>query len=109
MVFPEPICVKASITFRGRKIPNGEFDVIVLSSSDTTLVHKNISKRNICYEAKILNMLSQNKAKPRKVLCYIGPKQITIKEKILKFIPKRIATFRLCPSTKVFVIENVVF
>lgn len=27
--------------------------------------------------------------------------QITIKEKILKIIPKRIATFRLCPSTKV--------
>lgn len=27
--------------------------------------------------------------------------QITIKEMILKFIPKRIATFRLCPSTKV--------
>lgn len=26
--------------------------------------------------------------------------QVTIKEMILKFIPKRIATFRLCPSTK---------
>lgn len=77
MLFPEPICVKVSIIYRGRTIPNGHFDVIVLSSSDTTLVHKNISKRNICYEAKILNMLSQNKAKPRKVLCYIGPKQVS--------------------------------
>lgn len=77
MLFPEPICVKASITFRGRKIPNGDFDVIVLSSSDTTLVHKNISKRNICYEAKLLNTLTQsNKLKPRKVLCYVGPKQV---------------------------------
>lgn len=77
MLFPEPICVKASITFKGRKIPNGEFDVIVLSSSDTTLVHKNISKRNICYEAKLLNVFPhQNKSKPRKVLCYIGPKQV---------------------------------
>lgn len=78
MLFPEPICVKVSITFKGRKIPNGDFDVIVLSSSDTTLVHKNISKRNICYEAKLMNVLSQsNKLKPRKVLCYIGPKQVS--------------------------------
>lgn len=77
MLFPEPVCVKASITFRGRKIPNGDFDVIVLSSSDTTLVHKNISKRNICYEAKLLNPITQsNKLKPRKVLCYVGPKQV---------------------------------
>lgn len=79
MLFPEPICVHISITFKYRKIPNGDFDVIVLSSSDTTLVHKNISKRNICYEAKLLNVFSQpNKAKPRKVLCYIGPKQVRI-------------------------------
>lgn len=78
MLFPEPICVKVSITFKGRKIPNGDYDVIVLSSSDTTLVHKNISKRNICYEAKLLNVLTQsNKLKPRKVLCYIGPKQVS--------------------------------
>lgn len=77
ILFPEPICVKASITFKGRKIPNGDFDVIVLSSSDTTLVHKNISKRNICYEAKLLNVFSQPKSKPRKVICYIGPKQVS--------------------------------
>lgn len=82
MLFPEPICVKASITFKGRKIPNGEFEIIVLSSSDTTLVHKNISKRNICYEAKLLNVFSQQKSKPRKVVCYIGPKQVKIHNSI---------------------------
>lgn len=77
MLFPEPVCVHVSITFKGRKIPNGDFDVIVLSSSDTTLVHKNISKRNICYEAKLVNVFSQQtKSKPRKVVCYIGPKQV---------------------------------
>lgn len=32
ILFPEPICLKACISFRGRKIPNGDFDVIVLSS-----------------------------------------------------------------------------
>lgn len=74
-----------------------------ISDSDTTLVHKNIASRkhNISYEAKLLSIYGQAKTKPRKILCYVSPKQITIKEMILKFIPKRIATFRLCPSTKV--------
>ncbi|XP_055916662.1 apoptosis-resistant E3 ubiquitin protein ligase 1 isoform X2 [Eupeodes corollae] len=101
-LFPEPICLRAVISFLEQKLPNGDFDIIVLSSSDTTLVHKNIASRkhNICYEAKLLSIFGQNKSKPRKVLCYVGPKQVTIKEMILKFIPKRIATFRLCPSTK---------
>ncbi|XP_055683198.1 apoptosis-resistant E3 ubiquitin protein ligase 1 isoform X1 [Lutzomyia longipalpis] len=101
-LFPEPICLKAIFNYEDQKLPNGDFDIIVLSSSDTTLVHKNIASRkhNICYEAKLISIYGQIKTKPRKVLCYIGPKQITIKELILKFIPKRIATFRLCPSTK---------
>lgn len=76
LVFPEPVCVRASIMFKQRKIPNGDFDLIVLSSSDTTLVHKNITRRNICYEAKLLSIFSQPKGKPRKVICYIGPKQV---------------------------------
>lgn len=142
------------------------------TGSDTTLVHKNIASRkhNICYEAKLLGVCGQPKGKSRRVLCYVGPKQvikwlkecgraavsfnsirykkrerltelrggslpvllllclltvlkqilssfphltdnffpflsslakITIKEMILKIIPKRIVTFRLCPSTKV--------
>uniref|UniRef100_A0A0K8VHG6 HECT-type E3 ubiquitin transferase n=1 Tax=Bactrocera latifrons TaxID=174628 RepID=A0A0K8VHG6_BACLA len=107
-LFPEPICLRAVISYLEQKLPNGDFDIIVLSGSDTTLVHKNIASRkhNICYEAKLLSIYGTPKSKPRKVLCYVGPKQnslifqVTIKEMILKFIPKRIATFRLCPSTK---------
>jgi len=34
--------------------------------------------------------------------------QVTIKEMILKFIPKRIATFRLCPSTKFHFLPQLV-
>lgn len=101
-LFPEPICLKAIISFEGQKLPNGEFDIIVLSSkslssilflftqcptqyflgSDNTLVHKNIASRkhNICYEAKLLSIFGQPKAKPRKVLCYIGPKQVILIE-----------------------------
>ncbi|XP_032592296.1 apoptosis-resistant E3 ubiquitin protein ligase 1 isoform X6 [Drosophila grimshawi] len=101
-LFPEPICLRAVISYREQQLPNGDFDIIVLSSSDTTLVHKNIASRkhNICYEAKLLSVFGSARSKPRKVMCYVGPKQVTIKEMILKFIPKRIATFRLCPSTK---------
>lgn len=31
-LFPEPICLKAAISFEGQKLPNGDFDIIVLSS-----------------------------------------------------------------------------
>lgn len=31
-LFPEPICLKAVISFEGQKLPNGDFDIIVLSS-----------------------------------------------------------------------------
>ncbi|XP_310176.3 apoptosis-resistant E3 ubiquitin protein ligase 1 isoform X2 [Anopheles gambiae] len=102
-LFPEPVCLRAVVAYETQPIPNGDFDIIVLSSSDTTLVHKNIASRkhNICYEAKLFSIYGQQRwTKPRKVLCYVGPKQVTIKEMILKIIPKRIATFRLCPSTK---------
>jgi apoptosis-resistant E3 ubiquitin protein ligase 1 len=102
-LFPEPISLRIRIVYEGQLIPNAYFDLIVLSSCDTTLVHKNIASRkhNICYDAKLLSVAGSPKSKPRKVLCYIGPKQFTIKEMILKIIPKRVATFRLCPSTKV--------
>lgn len=79
VLFPEPVCVRTAIAYRGQKLPNGEFDIIVLSSSDTTLVHKNIASRkhSICYEAKLLSVQGQAKPmKPRKVLCYVGPKQV---------------------------------
>ncbi|KAG7282457.1 hypothetical protein CRUP_018174, partial [Coryphaenoides rupestris] len=38
--------------------------------------------------------------KPKKVYCYISPKQLSIKEFYLKIIPWRLFTFRVCPGTK---------
>ncbi|XP_028676969.1 apoptosis-resistant E3 ubiquitin protein ligase 1 isoform X1 [Erpetoichthys calabaricus] len=38
--------------------------------------------------------------KPKKVYCYISPKQFSIKEYYLKIIPWRLFTFRVCPGTK---------
>lgn len=31
-LFPEPICLKAVISFQNQRLPNGDFDIIVLSS-----------------------------------------------------------------------------
>ena len=31
-LFPEPMCLRASINFENQKLPNGDFDIIVLSS-----------------------------------------------------------------------------
>lgn len=32
VLFPEPVCLKAVITFNNQRLPNGDFDIIVLSS-----------------------------------------------------------------------------
>ncbi|XP_053612739.1 apoptosis-resistant E3 ubiquitin protein ligase 1 isoform X2 [Plodia interpunctella] len=89
---------RAAIRLCGELLMNGEFDCIVLTASDTATVQRNISSRrdNISYEARLVAG-----HKPRRVLCCISPKQFIVKDFLLKFIPKRITSFRVCPSTKV--------
>lgn len=74
-----------------------------LLGSVARMVHNNVASKDpdICYVAKLLGMQGERFSKPKKVFCFISPKQLTIKEYLLKFIPKRLVTFRLCPSTKV--------
>ncbi|XP_063222883.1 apoptosis-resistant E3 ubiquitin protein ligase 1 isoform X3 [Bacillus rossius redtenbacheri] len=100
--FPSEGCFHATVSYRGVELNNGDFDIIVLSSSDAALVQKNVASKNhnICYEARLVGVQGETLAKPRKVFCYVSPKQLTVKEFLLKFIPKRLVTFRLCPSTK---------
>ncbi|KAK9675112.1 hypothetical protein QE152_g40630, partial [Popillia japonica] len=103
-------CYHAKMRYQGTELNNGDFDIIVLNSADSTLVHKNVASKNhnVCYEAKLIGVNSERILKPKKILCYVSPKQLIIKELILKFIPKRIYTFRLCPSTKInFVSESM--
>uniref|UniRef100_A0A2A4K2U1 HECT-type E3 ubiquitin transferase n=1 Tax=Heliothis virescens TaxID=7102 RepID=A0A2A4K2U1_HELVI len=96
LCFPRAGVYRARLLYEGVMLLNGEFDCIVLTASDTATVQRNMSSKrhNICYEARLVS------GKPRRVLCCISPKQLTIKDYILKFIPKRITSFRLCPSTK---------
>ncbi|XP_023722301.1 apoptosis-resistant E3 ubiquitin protein ligase 1 isoform X3 [Cryptotermes secundus] len=100
--FPSEGCFHAAVSYRGIELHNGDFDIVVLSASDAALVQKNVASKNhnICYEARLVGMQGERLSKPKKVFCYVSPKQLTVKEFLLKFIPKRLVTFRLCPSTK---------
>lgn len=128
--FPKGNCYHATVSLRGLQLHNGDFDIIVLESTRDTfllnfsrrrsfifiifiifvsvgdvarMVHNNVASKdpNICYAAKLLGMQGEKFSKPKKVVCFISPKQLTIKEYLLRIIPKRLVTFRLCPSTKV--------
>ncbi|XP_061930085.1 apoptosis-resistant E3 ubiquitin protein ligase 1 isoform X1 [Apis cerana] len=100
--FPKGNCYHATVSLRGLQLHNGDFDIIVLESDVARMVHNNVASKdpNICYAAKLLGMQGEKFSKPKKVVCFISPKQLTIKEYLLRIIPKRLVTFRLCPSTK---------
>ncbi|XP_012283747.1 apoptosis-resistant E3 ubiquitin protein ligase 1 isoform X1 [Orussus abietinus] len=100
--FPKGGCYHATVSLSGLQLHNGDFDIIVLESFVVRMVHNNVASKDpdICYAAKLLGMQGERFSKPKKVMCFISPKQLTIKEYLLKFIPKRLVTFRLCPSTK---------
>lgn len=80
---------------------NCSFHLVVLPPNLLNQLEANVSKQkhNLWYEAQFLD-LENPKAKPRKVYVYITPRQLTVKEFYLKIFPKRLFTFRVCPSTR---------
>lgn len=107
LVMAKEGCYKVQISYGGMTLCNGSFDCVALSTTDAAIVQKNVRNHNTWYEARLLSFQGEKYLKPRKVIVYISPKQLTIKEFVLKFIPKRLITFRLCPSTKFhFLSEN---
>lgn len=89
------------MSYKGQNIQNGDFNIIILNKDESYLVQKNVAKKNKCYEVKLLSLNGERSGnKPKKVYCYISPKQLTLKEFMWKFFPKHLITFRLCPSTK---------
>lgn len=82
-------------------INKGEFNMIALSRPEAIQVEKALGTRTATYETKLLSINGEKWNKNKKVFCAISPKQIALKEYILGIIPKRLATFRLCPATKV--------
>lgn len=80
------------------------------TESDAAKVRKSVAKKNlnVWYEAYLLQSGSERHRRPKKVFCYISPKQLTIKEFYLKIIPKRLFTFRVCPATKVSLERSII-
>ncbi|XP_064603718.1 apoptosis-resistant E3 ubiquitin protein ligase 1-like [Liolophura sinensis] len=95
-------CFQAVVTYGDVKLCNGDFNILVLSSDDTAQVCKALAKKshNLWYEARLTSCNHEVYEKAKKVYVYISPKQLTLKEFYLKFIGKKLFTFRVCPSTK---------
>lgn len=89
------------LKFNDVVISKGEFNMISLSKSEALQMEKTLISRSATYEAKLLSVNGEKWNKNKKVFCAVSPKQIALKEYILGIIPKRLATFRLCPATKV--------
>ncbi|KAK7493478.1 hypothetical protein BaRGS_00015378 [Batillaria attramentaria] len=117
-------CYQATVSYGDIKLKNGEFNIIVLSSKDPTAilyisgvlrakccvkvsdelskVNKTVVKRrhNLWYEVRLLACNNEKLERPKKVYLYISPKQLTLKEFYFKIYPRKLFTFRVCPSTK---------
>lgn len=92
-----------TLTYDEKPVQNGKFDIIVLNTSEASAVQKNVAAKtaNSYYEAKLLSVGNDVQNKLRKVYISVTSKQLVIKEYFLKVLPRRIATFRLSPNTKV--------
>ncbi|ELV09893.1 hypothetical protein TREES_T100010342 [Tupaia chinensis] len=82
-------CFHACISYQNQPINNGEFDIIVLTAVD----EEDEDSPSECHTPEKVK-------KPKKVYCYVSPKQFSVKEFYLKIIPWRLYTFRVCPGTK---------
>lgn len=65
------------------------------------MLESKMSERHVSYVAYLIHMNGAALPRPRKVIVALCPKQVIIREYILKIIPKKLMTFRLSPSTKV--------
>ena len=82
-------------------INKAEFNMIALTVDDARLVEKDVLNLPM-YSARLLSINGEECVKVKKVYCALSPKQIAVKEYFLGFIACKLATFRVCPSTKVY-------
>lgn len=103
MRFPEPDVFRGAVTYDTKRVQNGDFEIIVLSSDEAAAVQKNVLAKtaHVSYEGKLLSIGKEIQTKVRKVFVSVSSKQLVVKEYFLKFLPFRVATFRLSPNTKV--------
>ncbi|KAI5745246.1 hypothetical protein M8J76_009483 [Diaphorina citri] len=110
LVFPYCGLYQIVVQYRGVTISNGAFDCIVLSSSEALSLEAKMSERHVSYVAYLIHMNGTPLSRPRKVIVNLCPKQVIIREYFLKFIPKKLVTYRLSPSTKItFTSDNALY
>ncbi|KAI5710424.1 hypothetical protein M8J75_008552 [Diaphorina citri] len=110
LVFPYCGLYQIVVQYRGVTISNGAFDCIVLSSSEALSLEAKMSERHVSYVAYLIHMNGTPLSRPRKVIVNLCPKQVIIREYFLKFIPKKLVSYRLSPSTKItFTSDNALY
>lgn len=101
---------RALVSYRGLLLKNGDFNIICLTNEENEKVTKfKESKKSFSFSARLLlnnaQMLLLNDwklTKGKAVEINISPKQLILKEYIFRFFPKRVANFRVSPSTKFY-------
>ncbi|XP_075591569.1 apoptosis-resistant E3 ubiquitin protein ligase 1 isoform X3 [Dermatophagoides farinae] len=106
----------ALVSYKGSLLKNGDFNIVCLTQNEAEIVKKCTLHSKSCYfNARLLPPRSCPKEsytvddktiKLKNVVCFISPKQLKINQYFLKIIPKRLATFRLLPSTKFYFTRN---
>uniref|UniRef100_A0A8D8SWN9 HECT-type E3 ubiquitin transferase n=1 Tax=Cacopsylla melanoneura TaxID=428564 RepID=A0A8D8SWN9_9HEMI len=110
LAFPYCGLYQVVLQYQGETISNGAFDCIVLSSAEAVSLEAKMSERHVSYVAYLIHMNGTPLPRPRKVIVALCPKQVIIREYILKFIPKKLMTYRLSPSTKIsFTSDNPLY
>lgn len=99
-----PGIFKGLITYDGKQIGSGSFDIITLSSEEHYILKEMLKRATtgtVYHEAQLKSMNNELFKKQKTVYIYISPKLVTVKEFYLGFIPSRLSTYRVLPATKV--------
>ncbi len=93
---------RATVTLDGISISGTQLTLIVLSRSERAEVDQYVQDHNSLpsFEAELMAENGASLLKPKTVYCQLTPKQLTIKDYLFRFFPRKLYTFRMIPSTK---------
>jgi len=95
---------KAAVELDGQPVGEGELTLIVLSHQERAKVGKYLDAgvdSSPAFDAEIVAENGNYLAKPRTVFVQLTSRQLTLKDYFLKFIPRKLFSFRVVPGTKV--------
>ena len=100
--FQRPGYFHGDVTYESKTILNGSFDIVAISNGERVILDKILANNPswTYHQAKLL-VLGNEIRRGQKIYIYVSPKQLYIRDYLLKFIPMRVATFRVSSLTKV--------